>query len=177
MSADFSQNHFALFDLPQRFRLDSERLDQAWRAAAGEVHPDRYAQAGAAEKRVALMLATRINEAYRTLKSPLDRARYLLSLSGIDTREDTDTRMPSDFLMKQIEWREAIEEAQGRGDPTRLDALAADLQQQNQQLLQQLAQALDDSQDLDLARLLVRKCRFMEKLGQEIDEAVEALLS
>jgi molecular chaperone HscB len=55
--------------------------------------------------------------------------------------------------------------------------LAADLQQQNQQLLQQLAQALDDSQDLDLARLLVRKCRFMEKLGQEIDEAVEALLS
>jgi molecular chaperone HscB len=173
----FDQNHFALFGLPQRFRLEREALDQAWRAVAAEVHPDRFAHAGEAEKRVALMLSTQVNEAYRTLKSPLSRARYLLSLNNVDTQEESNTSMPGDFLMAQIEWREAIEDAQAATDTGALEKLAGDLRQETARMLEQLELALDQQADLDLATLLVRKCRFMEKLEQEIDEAIETILS
>lgn len=177
MNAAFNQNHFALFGLPQRFRQDRAELDQAWRTVAAEVHPDRYAHAGEAEKRVALMMATRVNEAYQTLRSPVARARYLLSLAGVDTQEESNTSMPADFLMAQIEWREAIEDAQSAKDPAALDQLASTLRQETRELEQALETALDQSGDLDLATLLVRKCRFMEKLGQEIDDAAENVLS
>lgn len=177
MSTDFNQTHFALFGLTPCFRLDPAALDRAWRAAASEVHPDRYAQAGAAEQRVALMLSTRVNEAYRTLKAPLDRARYLLGLQGVDTGEDTNTSMPTDFLMAQIEWREEIEDASARHDAEALDQLASKLRHEISELQAALATALDDSGDLDLAAVLVRKLRFMEKLEQEIDNASEDALS
>jgi molecular chaperone HscB len=173
----FDQNHFALFGLPQCFRLDREALDQAWRAVAAEVHPDRFAHAGEAEKRVALMLSTQVNEAYRTLKSPLARARYLLSLRDVDTQEESNTSMPADFLMNQIEWREAIEDARHAADTEALEQLVLALRQTTAGMLEQLELALDQDTDLDLATLLVRKCRFMEKLEQEIDEAIETILS
>ena len=177
MSAEFNQNYFALFGLPQRFNLDSDALDTAWRTVAAEVHPDRYAHEGEAQQRVALMMSTRVNEAYRTLKSPLARARYLLSLAGVDTQEESNTSMPVDFLMAQIEWREAIEDAQSARDTDALDQLLTQLRQETLALETELETALDQSGDLDLATVLVRKCRFMEKLEQEIDEAAENVLS
>ena len=118
--SDFQQDHFALFGLPRRFALDGAALDTLWRTAAAQVHPDRFASAGDAEKRVALMAATRVNEAYQTLKSPLARARYLLRLAGIDTAEETNTSMPPAFLMAQMEWREALDEAQTAQDLERM---------------------------------------------------------
>ena len=127
MSADFSQDHFALFQLPRCFRIDSARLDSAWRTAAAAAHPDRFAAASDAEKRVALMQATRINEAYQTLKSPLARARYLLQLAGVDTAEETNTSMPPAFLMAQMEWRENIEDARHGKDTAALEALTRQL--------------------------------------------------
>ncbi|MBV8046396.1 MAG: Fe-S protein assembly co-chaperone HscB [Paludibacterium sp.] len=177
MNPDFQQSHFALFGLPERFALDGAALDAAWRAVAAEVHPDRYAHAGDAEKRVALMMATRVNEAYRTLKSPLARARYLLALAGTDTQEDTNTAMPADFLMQQMEWREAIEEATRAREAARLERLAAELGAEARTLEGQLGDALDTARDLPHAAALVRKLRFLEKLGQEIDDALELALS
>ncbi|BEV72075.1 MULTISPECIES: Fe-S protein assembly co-chaperone HscB [unclassified Paludibacterium] len=177
MNPDFQQSHFALFGLPERFALDSAQLDQAWRAVAAEVHPDRYAHAGDAEKRVALMMATRVNEAYRTLKSPLARARYLLTLAGTDTQEETNTSMPGAFLMQQMTWRETIEDARRARDSATLDRLAAELRDETRQLEQQLVHTLDIERDDDQAALLVRKWRFLEKLGQEVDDALEQALS
>jgi molecular chaperone HscB len=177
MNPDFNQSHFALFGLPQRFALDGNALDRAWCAVAAEVHPDRYANAGEAEKRVALMMSTRVNEAYRTLRSPLARARYLLSLAGVDTQEETNTSMPTDFLMQQLEWREALEDADNARDAAALEALADTLAQTARALEDELGQAIDHDDDLAGAALRVRKLRFLEKLGQEIDDALEHALS
>ncbi|WP_047236500.1 Fe-S protein assembly co-chaperone HscB [Chromobacterium subtsugae] len=174
MNTDFSQDFFSLFGLPRRFAIDSTLLDNAWRAAAAQVHPDRYAASPDAEKRSALMLSTRVNEAYRTLKSPLSRARYLLQLSGVDTQEESNTAMPGDFLMAQMEWREDIDDA--RRDLARLEALSSRLRAEANALQAALAQALDSRADLDGATVLVRKLRFMEKLDQEIGDAIESLL-
>ncbi|OWY39213.1 Fe-S protein assembly co-chaperone HscB [Xenophilus sp. AP218F] len=176
MSTDFTQDFFTLFGLPRRFAQDSAALDQAWRAAAAQVHPDRFAAGSDAEKRSALMLATRVNEAYQTLKSPLNRARYLLQLAGVDTQEDTNTRMPADFLMAQMQWRENIEDASHAADLAALEALSGELRGEVRQLQAELGQALDRDADLDAAALLVRKLRFLEKLDQEIGDAIEGLL-
>lgn len=176
MNTDFSQDFFQLFDLPRRFALDGTQLDARWRAASAEVHPDRYASAPDAERRLALMLATRVNEAYQTLKHPLPRGRYLLALAGVDTQEDTNTSMPVDFLMAQMEWREAIADARAQGNVDALEALSREFAADAAQLVDELAAQIDTHADLPAAALTLRKLRFLEKLEQEVGDAIEALL-
>jgi molecular chaperone HscB len=111
-SFDFQQNHFQLFGLSPSYQLDSAQLEQQYRVLQALVHPDKFAHASVAEQRVAMQRATWVNEAYQTLRKPINRARYFLSLCGVDTQEETNTAMPLDFLMAQMEWREAVVDAQ-----------------------------------------------------------------
>ena len=103
---------FTLFGLPLRFALDRADLDQHWRRLQGEVHPDRFASQGTAAQRVAMQWAVRINEAARRLKDPLARAGYLCELRGVPVSAEVNTAMPPQFLMRQMEWREALAEAE-----------------------------------------------------------------
>lgn len=176
MSNEFTQDFFALFGLPVRFELDTDMLNERYRKAASEVHPDRFAHAGDAEKRVALMLSTRVNEGYQTLKHPLARARYLLQLQGVDTQEETNTSMPAAFLMEQMEWREAIMEAKAGRDLDGLEKLARELRTEIAALSEEMQLSLDNTRDLAGAAVLVRKWRFLEKLEHEIGDAIETLL-
>ena len=123
MSPDFTQNHFELFALPVSYDLDTQALDQAYRGLLREVHPDRFAGTSDAEKRLAAQWATRANEGYQTLKSPLKRGRYFLRINGIDTEEESNTAMPVDFLLQQMEWREAVVDAKSARDEARLDGI------------------------------------------------------
>lgn len=177
MTAHWQKDHFALFGLTPCFRIDLAQLENRWRTIAAEVHPDRYVRASDADKRAALMLATQANEAYRTLRSPVDRARYLLSLANIDTGEETNTSMPAEFLMQQMQWRENIEDAVSGRHLAELDDLGKQLAIDVAGLENALATALDQDKNLDLAALLVRKMRFLQKLGLEIDNAHEQALS
>ena len=120
---NLSANYFELFDLPLRFVLDKAALDRAYRALQAEVHPDKFAHAAEAEQRVAMQRATRVNEAYQALKNPLKRARYLLELAGVDVAVETNTAMPMDFLVEQMEWREAADEARRAGELHELEHL------------------------------------------------------
>lgn len=165
-----------MFGLPVRYALDEAELAERYRTAASEVHPDRFAHAGDAEKRVALMLSTRVNEGYQTLKAPLARARYLLKLQGVDTQEETNTSMPADFLMAQMEWREAVMDAKAERNVDALEKLAHALRGDVAVLGEQMHQALDEQQDWQGAAVLLRKWRFLEKLEQEIGDAIEVLL-
>ena len=106
------QNHFELFHLPQQFTLNQADLDAAFREVQTRVHPDKFVQASDAEKRVAMQWSTRANEAYQTLKKPLQRATYLCELQGIDLQTESNTNMPAAFLMQQMEWREAFDDVE-----------------------------------------------------------------
>ena len=170
-----ASNHFELMGLPVAFAIDVAGLEEGYRALQSRVHPDRFASAPAAERRVAMQWATRANEAYRTLRDPVARARYLLGLRGFDTEEETNTSMPADFLMQQMEWREASSEARARRDAERLDTLRGELQQERASMVGQLGRAIDDSADFAAGCALVRKLRFLEKLDMEIDEALEEM--
>jgi molecular chaperone HscB len=177
MSPDFTKSHFALFGLPVGYDLDVAALDQTYRDIQREVHPDRFANAADAEKRIAAQWAMQVNEAYRTLKSPLARGRYLLELNGIDTEEESNTAMPVAFLMQQMEWREAVVAAKNAHDEHALEHLATDKRAEERELFSLLAGQLSADATMQEARETVRKLRFLEKLGEEIDLASEAIES
>ncbi|HEX5865354.1 MAG TPA: Fe-S protein assembly co-chaperone HscB [Casimicrobiaceae bacterium] len=168
---DFSQNYFALFGLPQRYRFDPEKLDVAYHALQRVVHPDRYAAAGDAERRVALQSSARVNEAYRALKDPVGRAQYLLSLRGIDALAETNTTLPGEFLQHELERREAVGEAQAARDSDRLATLLREVRSDAAVLESALADHLD-AEAWEKARDAVRELRFLTKVGADIETAI-----
>lgn len=174
-SFDSRQNHFQLFGLAQSYQIDIAQLEQQYRALQALVHPDKSAHLPDAEQRMAMQRATLVNEAYQTLRSPLRRARYLLSLYGVDTQEENNTVMPMDFLMAQMEWREAVIEAQQAKDAAALDKLEAQIKRETRELEAQLAVKIDTEKDYAAAAGAVRKLRFMEKLAEEIHAAYDAI--
>jgi molecular chaperone HscB len=174
-SADFQQDFFRLFNLPSRFQIDSTLLEQSYRALQARVHPDKSSHLSEAERRLSMQWATRVNEGYQTLRSPLNRARYLLSLYDVHTQEDSNTAMPIDFLMQQMEWREALEESKQTKDSTVLGELEQHVQHEVRILQQQLAIDIDDTHDYTAASGIVRKLKFLEKLAEEIGSAFDEL--
>jgi molecular chaperone HscB len=170
-----TSNHFELFGLEPVFALNADSLDSAYRDIQAKVHPDRFAHAGDAERRASLQWTTRVNEAYRTLKDPVQRAKHILELKGVDVAFETNTAMPADFLMQQMELRESVEGAIGKKDPASLDAMRKALLEQKRSLEKQLGERLDVAKDYAGAAGLVRKLQFLDKLDVEIDSAYEAV--
>ena len=168
----FQQDFFTLLKLPVRFQIDIVLLEQNFLTLQTQVHPDKFAHLPEAERRVSMQWSTRVNEAYQTLRKPIDRARYLLTLRGVETQEETNTAMPVDFLMAQMEWREAIEEAK---DAAALDELQRKLNQEVRVLQEQLAQRIDTEHNYLAAADIVRKLKFFEKLTEEIDAGFDEL--
>ena len=167
-----TSNHFELFGLAPAFALDLARLDAAYRDIQAQVHPDRFAQAGDAERRASMQMATRVNEAYRTLKSPVLRAKHLLELNGVDVAFETNTAMPREFLMEQMELREKLEEAKKSTD---LDSLSRELAVEKREIESKIKEQIDDHHDFAGASDLVRKLMFLERFGEDIDAAHESL--
>lgn len=168
------QDHFALFHLPAQFDVDATALDQAYRDVQGQVHPDKFVNATDAEKRVAMQWATRANEAYQTLKNPQKRAQYLCELNGVDLQTESNTAMPMDFLMQQMEWREELGDARAAKDAGALDALDAQLRSARKTRLIQVGQELDAGK-FDAAAQGVRALMFLDKFGEEVQYAFEAI--
>jgi molecular chaperone HscB len=170
-----SGNFFELFQLPQVFRLDLGELDSHYRDLQARVHPDKSAHLSDAERRLSLQWSTLANEAYQTLKRPLERARYLLKIQGVDTREEDNTAMPTEFLLEQIEWREELQQAVTLRNEQALDRLAARLKTETDCLFESLATLLDDERQHPAAAVIVRQLAFLEKLGRDLDDALAAL--
>lgn len=175
MIPDFSQDYFALFGLPRVYRVDMARLDQAYHAMQGKVHPDRHAHLPETERRLSMQWAAQVNEAYRTLKQPLARAHYLLRLAGAEGGHESNTVMPAAFLMEQMEWREAVAEARAVGDHHELEKLMRRLDLHAGEIRAEIEQSLDARKDYATAADAVRRLMFMEKLEHEIEDALEAL--
>ncbi len=167
---DIQDNHFAFFGLPERFAIDRAGLDRAYRDVQMQVHPDRFARAGATEQRVALQWATKANEAYRVLREPLSRAVYLCTLRGIDAADERDTRMAGPFLMQQLEWREALDAAREVADVAAIAGLRGELDAVRARL-QAEAEAAFDADDTAAAVERVRQWMFVERFGEDVAAA------
>ena len=171
---DFNADHFSLFGLPRAYGLNPAELDRRYRDIQLQIHPDKFTHAGDAERRLSLQWATRINEAYQTLKNPLLRAQYLLHLAAHDVGAHDNTAMPADFLIEQMEWREAVAEARAAGQHHELEHLHHRLKHDLRARYDELGELLD-AQDWVLAADYVRRLMFLEKLLYEIDDAIATL--
>ena len=159
-----------MFGLAPAFALDAVSLERSYREIQSQIHPDRYAHAGDAERRASMQWTTRVNEAYRTLKSPVQRAKYLLEMNGVDVGFETNTQMPTEFLLRQLELREALA---GAKQPAALHELLVQVRREQRLLEQGIAQLIDGRKDYAAAAGEVRKLMFLDKLAGEIDQAYE----
>jgi molecular chaperone HscB len=173
---NLQDNHFALFGFAERFALDVDALDRAYRDVQAQVHPDRFARASAVEQRVALQWATRANEAYRALRDPLQRAIYLCTLRGQDPADEHDTRMPQAFLMQQLEWRETLDDARAAGDAAAIERLDDALEIMRTGLRDDVERALDRDADAPRAAERVRQWMFVERFADDVQRARHAVV-
>jgi molecular chaperone HscB len=163
---------FTLFALPRQQALDRARLDAAWRQLQSTAHPDRFAADGAAQQRMAMQWAVRINEAYQRLKDPLSRAAYLCELQGVAVDAERNTAMPASFLVQQMQWREDLDEARGLAEVQALEGRVAQEERDQQQALLRLLDAENKPQQ---AVAHVRALMFVRRFRQDIDKRLDAL--
>jgi molecular chaperone HscB len=176
---------FATLGAPRRFDLDLAALEKTHRELSRALHPDKFASAGASERRNALEQAANVNEAWRVLRDPIRRAEALFHLEGIEVGETKEPQPSSAFLMEVMEEREALAEARAKKDLDRVRKLAAAVGERMKAAQQRLSAAFDGSSPSadELARLLplLGEMRFYRRFLDEAaaieEEALEALLA
>jgi molecular chaperone HscB len=169
---NLQSNDFELFGLPMQFVQDRTAIDARWRELQGEAHPDRFAAQGAAAQRLAMQWSVRINEAYQRLKQPLSRASYICELHGVPIQAENNTAMPTAFLMEQMEWREALDEAR---TTQIMEEIAITVNRSGGKLLSKIEHALDAEQNFIAAAELVRCLMFVERFACEVDSRIDQL--
>ena len=169
-----SDDYFRFFGLNQQFKLDLPALDQAYLAIQKEVHPDRHARGSETEQRLAMQMATLANTAFQTLKNPIQRGLYLCQLHGVDAKLETNTAMPAAFLMKQMEWRENLDEQ--AEDLPALEAMMIEVEQSKADILVEITQAIDGAKNYVRAAELLRGLLFIDKFAIELDDTIAALI-
>ena len=169
---NLTDTDFQLFAVPATFAQDRAALDARWKELQREAHPDRFAAQGAAAQRIAMQWSVRINEAYQRLKDPVKRASYLCELHGASIDAERNTAMPGAFLMQQMEWREALDEAQ---DVASVEQLGSQMVLARDAVLTQIAELLDVRCDHKAASERVRALMFIERFALDVDARAERL--
>ena len=178
MSEAGPPDFFALFGLSEDYAIDREALAERYRELQREAHPDRHAHGSDSERLAAVQKAAWINEAYRVLKDPVARARYLLERRGVAIDDEQNTAMDPAFLMEQMELRETLAGIREVADPFgELEGLRATLEASLKAEKEALTAAFAAGGEADLARAAegVRKLQFLQKLAVEVDDMDEAL--
>ena len=165
-------NDFDLFDVPVQFVQDDVALDARWKELQREAHPDKFAVQGVASQRLAMQWSVRINEAYQRLKNPLKRATYLCELRGAPIEAESNTAMPADFLIQQMQWREALDDAKGLES---LEEIANQANCSKREQLSKIEHLLDGAKDFAAAAKQVRALMFIERFGSEVDARIDSL--
>jgi molecular chaperone HscB len=165
-------DYFALFQLKPQFKIDRQALESAYLTVQQKVHPDMHAQASDSDKRVSMQLSALANSAYRTLMNPIQRGLYMCGRNGVDPQLETNTAMPAQFLMQQMEWRETLDDV--RDQPSKLDELYKEVEQTRANLLKEVETSIDGANDFELAAKQLRALLFIDKFSAELEDAISA---
>ena len=169
-----SDDYFCFFGLKEQFKIDLSALDQAYLSIQKEVHPDRHARGSDSEQRLAMQMATLANTAYQTLKNPVQRGLYICQIHGVDAQLETNTAMPAAFLMRQIDWRESLDEK--AEDLEALEVLTEEVNKSKEEVISEIALAIDSAHQYERAAELLRGLLFIDKFAVELDDAIAALV-
>ena len=169
---NLNDTDFQLFAVPATFAQDRAVLDARWKELQREAHPDRFAAQGAAAQRVAMQWSVRINEAYQRLKDPIRRASYICELNGAPLNAENNTAMPGAFLMQQMEWREALDDAR---NIAAVEVLQEDVETTRSRALSSLDWLIDEKGDYPGAVQQVRALMFIERFGEDVEKKLDQL--
>ena len=161
-----TQNYFELFNLPEKFQIDLEMLQENYRAIQKEIHPDRFATSSENEKVQSMIKSTQANDAFQTLKSPIKRAKYILSLH----KSVEKITLPPDFLMQQMEWEEHFETIEKNS--SELTKFKSTINKKYEEYFLLISSQIDDDQNWSDAAISIDKLYFIEKLLQKINKAL-----
>ena len=169
---NLQSNDFELFGVAQKFSQDRAAIDARWKELQREAHPDKFAAQGAAAQRVAMQWSVRINEAYQRLKDPLRRASYLCELNGEAVNAENNTAMPASFLMQQMQWREALDDAKTLDN---IDEIASEANKFGREQLLKIEQAIDSQRNFQAAVEHVRSLMFVERFSSDVQNRADQL--
>ena len=170
------QNYFELFDLETSFFVDDEALNKAYQAQVTRFHPDNFANKSQTEQLQALQSTSLLNSAYTALKTPLNRASYLLNLEDVNPFDEKDTNMDANFLVSQIELREQIEDIKKLEDNLALDNFIERVQDFIHDNVASISEAFRQSRDLQEIKKLVRELKFYDQLNKEANRLMDEWL-
>ena len=169
---NLQSSDFELFSISQKFKQDRAAIDARWKELQQEAHPDKFAAQGVAAQRIAMQWSVRINEAYQRLKDPLKRAGYLCELNGAPVNAENNTAMPGSFLIQQMEWREALDEAETIEN---MHKIALQANEYGRKQLLKIEQYIDTENNFKLAVEHVRALMFVERFVTEVDARIDEL--
>jgi len=158
-----TQNYFELFNLPEKFQIDSVKLQENYRSIQKEIHPDRFATSTEIEKTQSMIKSTQVNDAYQTLKSTIKRAKYILSLH----KSIEKITLSPDFLMQQMEWEEHLEDI--KKNNKELDQFKLVINKKYEEYSLLLSKQIDNDQNWNEAAITIDKLYFVEKLLHKIN--------
>jgi molecular chaperone HscB len=173
-----TQNYFELFGLPVAFDIDKRKIAENYRELQKVVHPDKFASASEQERRIAMQQSSFINEAQETLKDPVARASYLLTLHGVDLNLEKETTSDTMFLMEQLELREQLSNVKNAENPwAALDDVQAEVNQLSKKILTKVSSGFENStaEQLEDVRENLRKMQFLQKLQRQVEVVEEEL--
>lgn len=167
-SLDLSQSYFDLFSQPLSFDVDLTQLHQNQQDLQAKFHPDRFVNASDQEKRLSVQQASWVNEAYQTLANPVKRARYMLEVSGLDMKDESETTSDIEFLMEQIALREQMEDVRDKEDPLEAcDNIITNLKIRSADINEEFSQRFE-AKDLDAAKQVSRKMQFIQRILEQV---------
>ena len=170
------QNYFELFDLETSFFISDSNLKDSYRREIARFHPDKFASKTDSEKLQALQNTSLLNTAFEMIKSPLNRASYLLKLDGVDPFDEKDTAMDHDFLISQIELREELEVIESKTDTGKLDDFIDRIESHVQSKVESISNAFKGNSDTLEIKKDVRELKFYEQLAKESNKLMDEWL-
>lgn len=166
-----STDPFSLLGAPRRFDLDLAALEKTHRELSRALHPDKFGQAGASERRASLEKAAAVNEAWRVLRDPVRRAEALFQLAGVTVGETHEPKPTPAFLMDVMEQREALSDARADRDMDKVRALGAEMRERARATEAKLAASFADPAEvatLTAALPLLGELRFYKRFLEEV---------
>lgn len=174
-------DYYAVLGIPRGLKLSVDDLQKRFYELSRQLHPDRFMQKPEAERQRALDMSSALNDAYRTLKGPIKRAHYLLSLEGFDIGEQRSNDVPPELLEEVFDLNMALEEMRGGDDSARPQLETAEknfrgMLAASDQELAALFAKYDAAQSRDVlaqVRNVLNRRQYISNLVSEVQKTLE----
>lgn len=175
-------DYYKFLGLERRLSLDLDDLQKRFYGLSRLIHPDRFLQRTANERRFSLEATALLNDAYRTLKDPVARAAYVLKEEGFDIGEQKSKNVPPELLEEVFELNMALEELRGGDSSVRPQIERArnrfvSMRDEVDGELQELFVGYDRTRDRNVLvriRGLLNRRSYIENLLGEVEKELAA---